>query len=345
MNRGIKILFIRPSKSSFIQKDLELLKKHFDVRVVDIISIRKNLKSSSAALFKMAAGILWADITFSWFADIYVLLAVRLSKTFRKKAIVVVGGYEVAKVPEIGYGSMLNPRSACIVRYVLKSADKIFAVSEFNKKEILKNINLKNINSRSIELIYNGVYNGVNHDKPTNKKEDLVITVGGINKDTIMRKGIESFVKSARFLPDVRFAVIGGWLDGSIEFLKSIAPHNVEFTGLVSDDELVQWYLKAKVYCQLSLYESFGMALAESMCFECIPVVTNNAALPEVVGDTGFYVPYGNHEATANAIKEALKSDKGKEARERVIKMFTIERREKKLVEVIRNLVDIKTLN
>jgi glycosyltransferase involved in cell wall biosynthesis len=88
-----------------------------------------------------------------------------------------------------------------------------------------------------------------------------VITVGGINRDTVKRKGMECFVKCARYLPHVHFVVIGGWLDSSIENLKAIAPQNVEFTGFVSDDELMDWYQKAKVYCQLSLYESFGMAL------------------------------------------------------------------------------------
>jgi len=39
MNRRIKILFVRPSKSSFIQKDLELLRKHFDVWVGEIFWI------------------------------------------------------------------------------------------------------------------------------------------------------------------------------------------------------------------------------------------------------------------------------------------------------------------
>ena len=165
-----------------------------------------------------------------------------------------------------------------------------------------------------------------------------MITVGGINKSTVKRKGMESFVKSARYLPYMRFVVIGGWLDDSIEYLKSIAPQNVEFTGFVSDDELMEWYQKAKVYCQLSLYESFGMALAESMCCECVPVVINNAALPEVVGDTGFYVPYGDPEATAEVIKEALKSDKGKEARKRIEDMFLIEKREKRLIEIARGL-------
>jgi hypothetical protein len=42
MNRKIRILVVRPSKSSFIQRDLELLRKHFDVRVGDfVLGIRR----------------------------------------------------------------------------------------------------------------------------------------------------------------------------------------------------------------------------------------------------------------------------------------------------------------
>ena len=44
MNRKIKILFVSPSKSSFIQKDLEHLREHFDVRVVGFILNVKRLK-------------------------------------------------------------------------------------------------------------------------------------------------------------------------------------------------------------------------------------------------------------------------------------------------------------
>ena len=500
MSKKIKILFVRPSKSSFIQRDLALLEDHFNVKVVDPIIRRKNLSGTFKTLCIMLAGILWADITFSWFAGIHAYCAVRLSKLFRKKSIVVVGGYEVAKVPEIGYGALLHPRSARRVKYVLDNANKILAVSEFNKKEILKYTDSKNV-----KLIYNGVdcdkfkpnnakedlvitvgnptestcklkgidifakaslafsklrfvvignydvdirnrlseiapnvefagalshkeivswlekakvycqlsygesfgmslveamscgcipvisnrgalpeivsnigfvadYGDVNgtieaisnalnsldkqetvreraetfsiiereSDKKDSGEDDVVITVGGINENTVKRKGMESFVNSARYLPHVHFVVIGGWLDDSIEHLKSIAPQNVEFTGFVSDDELMEWYQKAKVCCQLSLYESFGMALAESMCCECVPVVINNAALPEVVGDTGFYVPYGDPEATADAITEALKSGKGKDARKRIEDMFSIEIRESKLMNSVKVLYDSK---
>ena len=52
-----------------------------------------------------------------------------------------------------------------------------------------------------------------------------------------------------------------------------------------------------------------------------------------------FFVPYGDPEATAEAIKEALNSNKGKEARKRIKNMFPIEKREKELEEVINNIL------
>jgi glycosyltransferase involved in cell wall biosynthesis len=84
----------------------------------------------------------------------------------------------------------------------------------------------------------------------------------------------------------------------------------------------------------------FVMAPAEGMACGCVPVVTDRGALPEVVGDTGFYVPYGDEKATAEAIKKALNSDKGKKSRDRIKKMVPIERREKDLKEIIKEMAE-----
>ena len=323
----IKVLFIRPWKSSFIQNDLEILRKHFDVKVLDWKGIKN--PRYSVELFRK---ILWADITFSWFAGPHAFWVTRLSKILGKKSIVVVGGYEVAKVPEIDYGAMLNPKSAHQVRYILKNADKILAVSKFSEDEILQYTHPKNV-----DLIYNGI--DCDKFKPESKKENSVITVAyAISHDAIKVKGLKTFIKSAEYLPNTNFLVIGELLDSSAECLKTTASSNVEFCRFVPEGEVVKYYQKARVYCQLSFRESFGMSLAEAMACECVPVVTNRGALPEVVGETGVYVPYGDPKATAEAIKKALKLDKGKEARERIKRMFSLEKREKRLVSIIEDM-------
>lgn len=324
-----KILFVRLWNSSFINNDLELLRKHFHVRLVDFVIGVKRPYQSSKTIFSMINGILWADVMFTWFANSQALWAVRLSKIFGKKSIVVIGGVEVASEREIEYGSMLDRKSARMVKYILKNSNKVLAVSEFNKNEILKYTT-----PDSVEFIYNGI----DCDKfksSKNEKDDIVITVGAVSYEVIKRKGFETFIKSAQYLPNVKFVLIGKHIDNSIKYLKSIAPKNVEFTGFISDEELIKYYQRAKVYCQLSYYESFGVAPAEAMCCECVPVVTNKAALPEIIGDTGFYAPYGNPKATAEAIKKALNSQNGKPAKERIRKFFTLKRREKKLTALI----------
>jgi glycosyltransferase involved in cell wall biosynthesis len=57
-------------------------------------------------------------------------------------------------------------------------------------------------------------------------------------------------------------------------------------------------------------------------------------ALPEIVGDTGFYANYGDPESTARAIEMALTSDSGSKTRERVVSAFSRPRRETMLVKI-----------
>ncbi len=324
-----KILAI-PQGDIFLERDVEILKNHFDIRTAPTFNRKKPI-TSIPSIFKILKGTLWADLTFSHFADTHAFLAVLFSKIFRKKSIVIVGGYEVARVPEIRYGAMLNPLYAQVVRFVLNHADKLFAVSEFNKKEILKYTRNNNV-----KVVYGS--NIIDCDKfsPGGQKENLVITVGFVKRGTIKRKGFETFIKVAKHLPKVEFALVGNCSDNSIESLKSIAPSNVAFKDGKAP---LQWYRKAKVYCQLSYYESFGVALAEAMACECVPVVTDRAALPEVVGGTGFYVPYGDSEATAEAIRKALDSEKGRGARERIEGMFPRQEKEKELIREIEELL------
>jgi len=335
MNRKIRILFVRPLKSSFIQEDLKLLRKHFNVRVVDfVLSIRKKPKETLKTMFNMLAGVLWADITFSWFADTHAFWAVRLSKIFRKKSVAIVGGYEVAKVPEIGYGALLNPRSTRIVKYVLENADRVLTVDNSLKKDAIKNLSVAGKNIQTVPTGYDAEF-----WKPIGKKENLVLTVAYVNNITIKRKGLETFIKAAEYLPEIKFVIVGPHLDNSIGKLKPTAGRNVEFTGFVSDEELIRYYQRAKVYCQLSRYEGLPNALCEAMLCECVPVGTKNCGIPRAIGDTGFYVTYGDENATAEAIKKALNSDMGKQARDRIKKMFPIERREKELIGIINSLV------
>jgi len=333
MKEKIRVLFIKPWDASFINTDAEILDANFDVKIVkyDGINPMKKPVKSMLNLIDLAKETLRADICFTWFAGFHALIMVLLAKIFKRKSIVVVGGYEVAKVPEINYGALLNQRVMRRIKWTLEHADKILAVSEFSRKEILDFVKIETT------LIYNAV--DTSRFTLGTGKEDLVITVGFINRETITRKGFETFVKAARYLPEVRFVLIGDCEDRSIDLLRAIAPKNVLFPGFLSKTELINYYQRAKVYCQLSRYESFGVSLAEAMSCGCVPVVTPNGALPEVVGKTGFYARYGDVRDTVEAIRKALNSDNGEMARKRVEEMFSLEKRKKELIRVVKELL------
>jgi len=311
----MKICFAGNLKLTFVKRDYELLKKHFQVDVLKVP--HKKLPSIEwfKFLLQLVRKVKKCDVIFGWFAGWHTAFAIYYAKKYGKKSIVVVGGYDAAYVPEINYGAFTNIKEKIPAKYVLENADLLLPVSEFTKREILEKVKPKRI-----KVVYNGV--DVERFKMEgNKEDDLIITVGGISWDNLKRKGIEIFVNTARFLPSTRFVVIGRFIDTSIEHLKKNASKNVEFTGFVSDDELVRWYQRAKVICQLSYYEAFGLAPAEGMACECIPVVTKDkTGMPEFVDNTGFYVPYGDEKATAEAIKKALEAPEelGKKARERI---------------------------
>jgi glycosyltransferase involved in cell wall biosynthesis len=315
MRRKPKLLFIYTSMHSTFKNDMEILKKEFDVVPFKYRSKRD--------IFKLKLAILRTDINMSRFVMGYATLAVFLSRLLFKKSIVIVEGWGVVSMPEIGYGALTTEKRVKNTKYALKHANSVIAVSEALKKDALKLVN------RDIKLIYHGMDS--EKFKPKGEKKNMAITVGQIRKDTLHRKGLKTFVEAAKYLPDVEFLLIGKPRDDTIDDLKSIAAPNVKFLGYVTDEKLMEYYQKAKVYVQVSAHEGFGISMAEAMLCECVPVVTGRGAIPEVVGDSGLYVPFGDPKATADSIEKAMQSDMGPSARNRIVENFNIEKREKEL--------------
>ena len=329
-NKKIKILYICFNLSSFVRRDLDILNKHFEVRFLKY----NGIKSVILFLYSLLKEIRKADVVFSRFASTHAFLAVLFSKIFRKKSIVVIGGFDIANIPEINYGFAKSWITKAMLKFTLNYADKVLPVAEALKQDAIKNLGVRGDN-------FHVVHNGYETEKwkPSGEKENIVITAcGDLTELVIKRKGIETFINVAKYVPDARFIVIGRKTEESKELEKK-APKNVMFIDFMPQEELLKYYQKAKVYCQLSRYEGHPNALSEAMLCECVPVGTKYGGIPEVIGDTGFYVPYGDAKATAEAIKKALNSDKGKEARKRIKTLFPLERRETALFNIVRELL------
>jgi len=322
----MRICFIGNLSSTFIKRDYEILKKHFEI---DLIQPPNNKKAWIKYPSIVKNKIKKCDVVFGWFAGWHTAFPVHYAKKYGKPFVIVVGGYDAAYVPEINYGAFTNVKEKIPAKYVLENADLLLPVSEFTKKEILEKVKPKRI-----KVIYNGV--DVEKFKPIRGRRNTIVTIGRVTKRGIKLKGLETFAETSLYFPDYDFVVIGETEDSAINRLKSINPKLV-FTGPISHEGVRKWLQSAKVYCQLSYRESFGMGIAEAMSCGCIPVVTKSGAIPEVVDNTGFYVPYGDEKATAEAIKKALDApeEMRKKARERIKNLFSLANRERKLVSLI----------
>ncbi|MFQ6060670.1 MAG: glycosyltransferase family 4 protein [Thermoplasmata archaeon] len=313
--------------TSFVRKDMEILSSQFQVEEFFYSGRPKK------DLPRLIRRVISNDLTFSWFAWDNAAWTVRFSRLFGKKSIVVAGGFDVASVPEIDYGNLLRSSSARRTRYALNRADLVLAVSESTYGEALEFCGRKDIKV---------VHHGFDSQKffPGGQKERLVISVGDVSISNMLRKGLETFVEAARDLPDVPFALIGRVHEDMKGTLEKRKPDNLQILGRVSDSDLLSFMQRSRVYVQVSAHEGFGCSLAEAMLCECLPVVTRRGAIPEVVGDCGYYVPFRNPYATSQAIREALDDrNKGKRARERIAQRFPLERRRKRILELVHGLV------
>ena len=325
----MNILLLSPDLSSFVARDLKILRERHNVVVRFIHHVN---------LFRFLGDVhtLWkSDLLFVWFASGFALPLVIVARVLGKRIVTVIGGYEAANEPEIGYGSARSPLLRTLVRWILTLSDKILAVSHSSELLIQRNLAVA---SNKIRMVHHGFEHiSFDSDYPKTPK---AINVGQVSDETWKTKGIYDFVLAAEQMRDIQFIHIGSLrINVTAKFGRPLPP-NLTFIGQVPFEQLGQYLSTTKVYVQLSRHESFGCSVAEAMLFRCIPVVSNAAALPEVVGDCGIIIESRETSQVVDAVRRALAmpDTEGERARQRILTHFPYERRRDGLLQIIDEL-------
>jgi glycosyltransferase involved in cell wall biosynthesis len=168
------------------------------------------------------------------------------------------------------------------------------------------------------------------------EREKVVISPMGVEKHLIARRGkqekpyllilsnrkleplydVKTFLKAIPLVikevkKDVKFVIVG---EGS---QKSQLTHlsrdlkiedYLEFKGVVSREELLQYYSDSDIYISTSKSDSTSVSLLEAMNFGLIPIVTDIAGNREWIEDqeNGFLFSTSNHKALAEKIIYAI---------------------------------------
>ncbi len=332
------IVYIVDSLSSFRLRDYKILKEMgFKIEVVEAQSIIRLASKSFIKGFK-------GDVFYAWYATSPGLTAVILGKFYRKPSIVNVAGFEVCKQEDIGYGLRItNPEKVKYVKYTLRNATRIIAASQY-LADVINEVEPQS----NTEVIYNSVDTSKFSPSQALTKKRLLVSIGILSKENIVKKGFHTLLNAMPIIlkhdKNIRLILIGEKRDGYPILLRMVKKlkieNNVTFTGFIDEDMLISILRKAMVYVHPAGHESFGISIAEAMSCSLPVITTRRGAIPEVVGDAGLYVPFNDEYSLAENIltllsNEELRRELSVKARERVVKMFDVRIRAKRLKELI----------
>lgn len=163
------------------------------------------------------------------------------------------------------------------------------------------------------------------------------IIAAQMNVPNFQRKGIDLIFEIADRFPQCKFTILGN--TPAVKYER--VPPNVKLYGFIPYEELPGFYARHRFYLQLSIWEGFPSAPCEAMLCECVPIASSVAALPEIVGDTGFILQTKDADYLKQLMDTALASDQvalGLRARRRIMNSYpTSERR--KLLDLVEQMV------
>ncbi|MFU0782634.1 MAG: Glycosyltransferase involved in cell wall biosynthesis [Thermoanaerobacterium thermosaccharolyticum] len=235
----------------------------------------------------------------------------------------------------------------------IEAADRIIAVSNDSKKDIMK---CYNVPEDKIEVIYNGI--DLNQYKKTGvnvarKKYGIdgryILFVGRISR----QKGIIHLIDAVKYLPqDVKVVLCASSPDTEeikieMEEKVKLYPNIIWIDKMVTKEEIIELYSNAEVFVCPSIYEPFGIINLEAMACNTPVVASATGGIKEVVvdGETGFLVEPGNPEDLAEHIKKLLDDRElaatfGANGRKRVEEMFSWESIAKKTYDMYENVIE-----
>jgi len=211
----------------------------------------------------------------------------------RVPVVVTVHDLAVLRQPEV-FPAWTRLYGRTLLRRTIRSATRVVAVSEFSLRETAE---LCAVDPARIDVVPNAVDPVFTAEGPR-ADGDYILAVGTLEP----RKNLARAVEAAR-LAGAELRVVGaqGW--GGVEADGA----GVTWLGRLPDDELARLYRGARCLVYPSLYEGFGIPVAEAMACGT-PVVTSRAsAMADVAGPSAVLVDPLDPRSIADGIGEAVR--------------------------------------
>ena len=189
-SRMARILYVHSRKASFVAIDRELLSEQHEL--TDLY--QPGRWPNPLAVLR---GVLGADLVFGWFASWHTFFPITLAWLLRKPSVLIIGGFDTANMPDIGYGYQQGGLRQHASRWIMRRATRLITNSRYSLSEIERNTPL---DPARVTVVHHGVPDPFG-ELPA-EKDGSALTVGAIDRTTLVQKGQIPFVRAARELPD-----------------------------------------------------------------------------------------------------------------------------------------------
>lgn len=204
-----------------------------------------------------------------------------------------------------------------LIPQLARSAQHLIAVSEFTRTRLIELFDLK---PEKVSVVLNGIgpeYTLRDGEEIATVKKKLgvsgpyVLYVGSLEPRKNLARLLTAWEQVQEQCPELQLVITGLNKAASAVFsavhIEKI-PSRVIFTGYVDDQALPALYSGAQVFVYPSLYEGFGLPVAEAMACGAPVITSNRTALPEVTGTAAVLVDPEDCESIGSAIVRVTSS-------------------------------------
>lgn len=201
---------------------------------------------------------------------------------------------------------------------VIKNSERVIAVSEFTKEEIIR---IYNVNPNKIKVIYNGVSDRFRLGRDADSLQRVrtkyhlpprfILYVGAVEPRKNLGILLKAF-EAIRVAFPLKLVIVsfGGWRnDGFYKLIRELkVADDIHLIGYVDDADLPIVYKLADLFVYPSKYEGFGLPILEAMASGCPVVASDIPVARELLGSSGVLFDPDRVDDLVESLKEMLSS-------------------------------------
>jgi len=215
-----------------------------------------------------------------------------------------------------------SARRRLLTRQAARSAEIIFTISEFSRREIVERLSVpaERVRVTYLSVTPRPALATAATGTAADAREPLVLYVGSILNRRRLPATITAFAAATAARPEARLVIAGADrsyppLDLAGLAMEAGVGRRVDLKSYVSENELTSLYNRASVFVFLSEYEGFGLTPLEALAAGVPIVVLDTPVAREIYGEAAWYVPPGSDVREASTAIRTLLEDADSRAR------------------------------